>query len=102
MNIIISDLYESLASQFQREQIRMLKAVLEKNGLDRETSKKICEEYSFNFAVFLDQGEVEFGEDSYRPTVAFTADEETYFAQPLEVEYHAYALGTSDEVFSSE
>ena len=46
----------------------------------------ICGEFSFDLAMLFDRGELEAEGESYRPCVAFTADEETFYVQPADIE----------------
>jgi len=49
--------------------------------------------------MLFDQGELDLGGESYRPCVTFTANENTFYVQPANIEYHEYAFGTTAEVF---
>ena len=102
MSVILDERYAELAAQFQREQIALLRQTLKKYGVIGKAAQDICGEFSFDLAMLFDQGELDLGGESYRPCVAFTADEETFYVQPADVEYHEYAFGTTAEVFESE
>lgn len=99
MSVVLDERYADLAAQFQRTQISMLRKVLKKYGVVDEAARDICGEFSFDLAMLLDQGELDLGGESYRPCVAFTADEETFYVQPADIGYHEYAFGTTAEVF---
>jgi hypothetical protein len=93
--------YELLAAQFQYQQIALLKAALEKHGIARDLAQEICGDFTFDLSVFLDQGEIEWEGQGFRPTIAFTADEENFLVQPDDVEYHLHAFNSTREVFDS-
>jgi len=101
MTIVVDDKYELLAAEFQYQQILLLKQTLEKYGIQPDVAKNICGDFTFDLAVMLDQGEIELEGEAFRPGITFTADEETFYVQPAEVEYHDYAYGTTDEVFDA-
>ena len=103
MKIILkNDLYEPLAAEFQYEQVKILKQVLKENGITGEKAKKITGEFTFNLAMLIDQGEIEHEGQLLRPSITFTADEETHIAQPAEIDFHEYAFGTTEEVFEQD
>jgi len=102
LNAVLDDRYGDLAAEFQRAQVSALRRALLKYGIERDLAKKICGEFSFDLAMMFDQGEFDFDGDSYRPCVAFTADEEVFYVQPANIEYHEYAFGTTAEVFESD
>lgn len=102
LSVVLDDRYEDLAAQFQRAQIAMLRKALEKYGVVGKAARGICGEFSFDLAMLFDQGELDFDGESYRPCVAFTSDEEIFYVQPADIEYHEYAFGTTAEVFESE
>lgn len=102
MSVVLDERYADLAAQFQRAQISILRNTLKKYGVVGKTARDICGEFSFDLAMLFDQGELDAEGESYRPCVAFTADEETFYIQPAHIEYHEYAFGTTAEVFESE
>src|SRR3970282_1053875 len=99
MAILVNDKYKLLAAKFQYQQILMLKQTIEKYGVQSELAKNICGDFTFDLSVMFDQGEIELDGETFRPCIAFTADEEDYYVQPADVEYHEYAYGTTNEVF---
>jgi hypothetical protein len=101
MTTLMDDRYEQLAAQFQYQQIDMLRQTLAKHGVDHALAQEICGDFTFDLSVFFDQGEIPLDGESYRPSVAFTADEETFYVQPDDVEYHVYAFGSTREVFDN-
>jgi len=103
MQILLNnDLYEPLAAEFQYEQVRILKRILEKFGISGEKAKEITGEFTFELAMLFDQGEFDLEGETYRPSITFTSDEETHIAQPAEIDFHEYAFGTTAEVFEQE
>jgi len=102
MNTILDEMYEPLAAEFQYAQVRLLKSVLSKYGVTGEQAKSICSEFTFSLSVLFDQGEVQHKGETYRPSISFTADEETFIAQPGNLAYHEYAFGTTADIFESE
>ena len=103
MKIDENDSYEDLCAEFQYQWIVLLRDTLKKHGIPTATAKQICEEFSFDLSMFIDQGEIELEGTSYRPVVAFTDDEDdpTLIVQDGTVEFHDYAFGTTDEAFES-
>ena len=99
MDAVLDERYGDLAAEFQREQVRALRRALLKYGVEPGLAKQICGEFSFDLAMMFDQGEIALGGDSYRPCVAFTADDEVFYIQPASIDYHDYAFGTTAEIF---
>jgi len=99
MDVVLDDRYGDLAAEFQREQVRALRRALLKYRVEPGLAKQICGEFSFDLAMMFDQGEFDLGGETYRPCVAFTADEEVFYVQPASIEYHEYAFGTTAEIF---
>ncbi|MGA8513642.1 MAG: hypothetical protein WB821_02570 [Burkholderiaceae bacterium] len=101
MTTTMDSRYETLAAQFQYQQIAMLKAALDKHGIAPELALEICGDFTFDLSIFFDQGEIELDGQAFRPTVAFTADEENFLVQPDDVEYHLHAFNSTQEVFGN-
>lgn len=99
MTTTMDSRYELLAAQFQYQQIAILKAALDKHGVAPALAQEICGDFTFDLSMFFDQGEIEMDGALYRPTVAFTADEDTFYVQPDDVEYHQHAFNSTQEVF---
>ena len=102
MSVVLDERYADLAAQFQRAQISILRNTLKKYGVVGKAARDICGEFSFDLAMLFDQKANDAEGESHRPCVAFTADEETFYVQPADIEYHEYAFGTTAEVFESE
>jgi hypothetical protein len=101
MSTTMDSRYELLAAQFQYQQIALLRAALVKHGVALELAQEICGDFTFDLSVFLDQGEIELEGQGFRPTIAFTADEENFLVQPDDVEYHQHAFNSTQEVFGN-
>jgi hypothetical protein len=97
MNIIQSDNYEALGAEFQFEVIKILNEALNKYGISKEVRKEICGDFTFDFSMLLDQGEIN---DSV-PSLAFIQKDKLLIKND-EFEYHEYAFGNVDEVFDAE
>jgi hypothetical protein len=100
MSTLMDSRYEHLAAQFQYQQIAILKAALEKHNIAPEIAQDICGDFTFDLSIFIDQGEIELDGQGYRPSIAFTADEDTFFVQPDDVEFHVHAFNSTQEVFA--
>lgn len=103
MKIIEGEIYEELGAEFQYQWILTLRETLRKHGVPAATAKEICGEFTFDFSMLLDQGEIEFGGKSYRPVVGFSDDgaELTLLLNDGTLEFHEYAFGNTDEAFES-
>jgi hypothetical protein len=101
MTTTMDSRYEPLAAQFQYQQIALLRAALDKHGIAPDLAQEICGDFTFDLSVLFDQGEIELEGQGYRPTVAFTADEENFLVQPDDVEYHQHAFNSTQEVFNN-
>lgn len=99
MSVIFEKKYELLAEQFQKEQVQMLKRLLAKHGVPVDKAKAICGEFTFDLSMYFDQGEINIGPETFRPTVAFTADEEVFYVQTSDIDYHEYAFGTVADAY---
>lgn len=97
MDIIQSDNYEALGAEFQFEVIKILNEALSKHGISKEVRKEICGDFTFDFSMLLDQGEI----NDTIPTLAFIEDSKLLVKND-EFEYHEYAFGNVDEVFDAE
>jgi hypothetical protein len=100
MGTMMDSRYELLAAQFQYRQIALLKNALDKQGVAPDLALEICGDFTFELSMLFDQGEIEMDGALYRPTVAFTADEDTFYVQPDDVEYHQHAFNSTQEVFA--
>jgi hypothetical protein len=101
MGTIMDSRYEQLAAQFQYQQIALLKTALEKHGIEPEVALEVCGDFTFDLSILLDQGEIHLDGTGYRPSVAFTSDEDFFYIQPDDVEYHQHAFNSVQEVFGS-
>lgn len=97
MKIIESEKYEDLGAEFQFQMIEILNQTLKKHGVNEEICKEICGDFTFDFSMLLDQGEIK----DHIPIVAFKKEDELYMPSE-EFQYHDYAFGNVDELFDSE
>jgi hypothetical protein len=97
MEYVTSEEYEELGAEFQYEIIKMLNEVLKKHKITEEARKEICGDFIFNFSMLLDQGEIQ----DTLPSVVFIKEDKVLFKNE-EFEYHDYAFGNTDEVFSTD
>jgi hypothetical protein len=102
MSTIMDSRYEQLAAQFQYQQIALLKAALDKHGIAPALAQEICGDFTFDLSILIDQGEIELDGAGYRPSIAFTSDEDTFYVQPDDVEYHVHAFNSTQEVFEND
>lgn len=99
MEILNNDLYDDYAAEFQFEMIKILNAALKKQKLSVETRKAICEDFSFDFSMLIDQGEV----NDATPKIGFYKTEEDALYLGTETfSFHEYAFGNTAEVFEEE
>lgn len=101
MSDIEYEKYEALCADFQRQWIGLLRDTLKKHGVPVDTAKSICGEFSFNLSMLVDQGEIEYEGETYRPFVAFTDDKDTprLVIEPNGPQFHEYAFGTTEEAY---
>lgn len=97
MDIIQSENYEALGAEFQFEVIKILNEALNKHEISKEVRKEICGDFTFDFSMLLDQGEIN---DSI-PSLAFIVNDKLLIKTD-EFEYHEYAFGNVDELFDTE
>lgn len=96
MDILENEAYDDYAAHFQYEMIRLLNETLKKNNIPADTRKSICGDFTFDFSMLIDQGEI----DDTQPKVTFYNDSEDklYFGS-LTFDFHDYAFGNTDAVF---
>lgn len=97
MNVIQSDKYEALGAEFQFEMIKILNDALKKHGITPDIRKEICGDFTFDFSMLLDQGEI----NDTVPSLTFIKNDQLLIKTD-EFEYHEYAFGNVDEVFDAE
>jgi len=108
MELKISSEYEELAMEWQYEMIVRLKKVLEKHGVVEDAAKEIVADYTFDFSVFLDDGELnedltprrmKVEDKPYRPMICFDDLNGSLLSTGDEVELHEYAHSLAAEVY---
>ena len=97
MDIIKSNNYEALGAEFQFEVIKILNEALNKHEISKEVRKEICGDFTFDFSMLLDQGEIN---DSV-PSLVFIENDKLLIKND-EFDYHEYVFGNVDEVFDAE
>ena len=97
MEIIQSEDYEALGADFQFQVITLLNEALKKHKITEELRKEICGDFTFDFSMLIDQGEI----NNSKPVICFI-EKEKLITKNDEFEYHDYAFGNVDEVFESE
>ena len=99
MDILENELYDDYAAEFQFEMIKILNDTLKKYDVPVETRKDICGDFTFNFSMLIDQGEI----NDTLPKVTFYKEEEDklHFGS-LTFDFHDYAFGNTDAVFEEE
>jgi hypothetical protein len=94
MEIIQTEDYEVLGAELQFQMIEILNEALKKHGITQDLRKEICGDFTFDFSMLLDQGEI----NDMIPTVAFIKNDKL-LVKNEEFEFHEYAFGNVDEVF---
>lgn len=99
MEILESELYDDYAAEFQFEMIKILNETLKKHHVPAEARKEICGDFSFDFSMFIDQGEI----NDTLPRVSFYKETEKklYFGSST-FDFHDYAFGNTDAVFEED
>jgi hypothetical protein len=97
MEILENELYDDFAAEFQFEMIKILNETLKKHKIPLDTRKEICGDFTFDFSMLIDQGEIK---DS-TPIITFFQDKKLYIRNET-FEFHEYAFGNTDEVFEDE
>jgi hypothetical protein len=97
MDIIQSDNYVALGAQFSVEVVMILNEALKKHIISKELRKEICGDFTFNFSMLLDQGEI----NNSKPSLAFI-ENDSLLIKNDGFDYHDYAFGNVDEVFDAE
>ena len=97
MDIIQAEDYEALGAEFQFEVIKILNETLRKHGITPDIRKEICGDFTFDFSMLLDQGEI----SDTVPLLAFIKNDQLLIKTD-EFDFHEYAFGNVDEVFDAE
>lgn len=97
MEIVESEKYDELAGEFQFEMIKILNDTLKKHKISKELRKEICGDFTFDFSMLIDQGEVA----DTMPIVTFFQDSVLYMRNET-FEFHEYAFGNVDEVIDND
>jgi hypothetical protein len=99
MEVLENELYDDYAAEFQFEMIKILNETLKKHNIPIETRKEICGDFTFDFSMLIDQGEI----SNTLPRVTFyKEDEDVLHFGSLTFDFHDYAFGNTDAVFEEE
>ena len=100
MEIVIDDSFEELAAEWQYQMIEILKAALNKYGIEKDTAKEICGDFAFDLAMLQDQGQIKVNREEYRPVICFdNMDGKLKYNSDEDFQLHDYAFGNADEAF---
>lgn len=99
MEIQISEEYEELSAEWQYQMILILKEVLAKQGIDGDKAKDIIGDFTFDFAMLHDQGEIKLEGNSYNPRISFSDFQGKLLTTDEETSLHDYAFGSTSEAF---
>lgn len=72
MEILENEMYDDYAAEFQFEMIKILNETLKKHKIPLETRKEICGDFTFDFSMLIDQGEI----NDMTPNVTFFKEDE--------------------------
>jgi len=100
MEIIINEKYGELAVEWQYQMLCILKESLKKHSIENSKAKDICGDFTFDFAMLQDQGEIRVEKEQYRPVICFeNTKEELIYNSDDNIQLHEYAFGNTDEAF---
>ena len=99
MEVLENELYDDYAAEFQFEMIKILNETLKKHNIPVETRKEICGDFTFDFSMLIDQGEIS---DTLPRVTFYKEDEKVLHFGSLTFDFHDYAFGNTDAVFEEE
>jgi len=106
LNIQTDDSFEEIACEYQYEMVKTLSSALSKHGISKDKQKAICQDFTFDFGILHDQGEIRLSGShrkngkSYQPIVGFINENNLHLTSEF-FEWHEYAFGNVDEVFAA-
>ena len=100
MDTIEDDSYEDLAMGFQHRVVGVLDTILKKKGIADKDRLDICGELSFDLAMILDDGPIEFDGIEYQSTVCFESDGKLFVNAGVLM--HEYAFGVASGYFEEQ
>ena len=99
MKLLKEDEYEDLAMEFQYKIVEILDQTLKEKGIKESERADICGDFNFDLANFIDDGEIEFDDNSYSLEIAFEKDKNLWVNSG--VLFHEYAFGVSSDYFEN-
>jgi hypothetical protein len=99
MEILKENEYEDLAMEFQYKIVELLDKTLKAKGIEDSLRNEICGDYNFELANFIDEGEIDFDDESYSLEIAFEKEGKLWVNSG--VLFHEYAFGVSSDYFEN-
>lgn len=100
MEINQSEKYETIATEWQYQMIKILKEKLQHHIIDSQIAQDICGDFSFDLAMLQDQGELIAEGNEYRPVICFEDnDGQLFYNTDEQFQLHEYAYSNTSEVF---
>ena len=106
INICDDDSYEEIAAEYQYQMINILNEALSKHGLSQDVRKAICEDFTFDFGMLHDQGEIKLAGShmkngkQFEPIIAFLNAKELHLTSEY-FSWHEYAFGNVEEALKA-
>ena len=99
MEILENENYDDYAAEFQFEMIKIFNETLKKQNIAFKKRKEICGDFTFDFSMLIDQGEI----NDALPRVTFYKEDENrlYFGSST-FAFQEYAFGNTDAIFEEE
>lgn len=95
----LSDEYEELAIEWQYQFICLLRDTLKKFGVADNTAKESVGEFTFDFAMLHDQGEISVQGKEFNPRIAFDDLSGALVCSSEESNLHEYAFGSTSQAY---
>lgn len=99
MELQIAEEYGELAIEWQYQFIALLKEKLDKFGVAPNVAKDIVGEFSFDFAMLHDQGEISVKGKKFNPRIAFDNFSGELVCSDEESNLHEFAFGSTSEAY---
>jgi len=99
MEVLENEFYDDYAAEFQFEMIKILNETLKKHNIPVGKRKEICGDFTFDFSMLIDQGEIS---DTLPRVTFYKEDEKVLHFGSLTFDFHDYAFGNTDAVFEEE
>ena len=106
LDIRIDDSYEEIACEYQYEMVKTLRSALNKYDVSEEKQKAICQDFTFDFGIIHDQGEIRLAGShkkngkSFQPVIGFIDDNNLHMTSEF-FSWHEYAFGNVNEAFET-